>query len=273
MKRKIRNFLQIFTGKFKTVADISYLYPNHKLDNKRIVVTGGGRGLGAAMAEKFVAEGARVVIAGRNESTLKKTAEKIGCEYLILDVNDVSSYDMFLNDVINILGDVDVLVNNAGISLHERNFFDVTPETFDAQMNTNLRSSFFLSQKFIKYWIKEKMYGCVLFVSSETGEMADFRPYGFSKAAINSMVKGLAYLFAEYGIRVNAIAPGVTCSDMTGHSPNGNLYYPENMLNRLYLPNEVAEIAAFLVSAAADCISGQIIACNNGRSINARWKK
>lgn len=273
MRRKIKNFLRIFTGKYKTVANISYLQPNTKLNNKRIIVTGGGRGLGAAMAEKFVAEGAKVLITGRNEETLKKTAEKLACKFLVLDVNNVSEYDKFMDEAIHLLGYVDVLVNNAGISLHEKSFFDVTPETFDAQMNTNFKSGFFLSQRLIDYWIKEKISGNILFVSSEAGETDDFRPYGFTKAAINSMVRGLAYLFAEQGIRINAVAPGVTCSDMTGHSPNGNLYYPENMLDRLYLPNEVAETATFLISDVAGCISGQVVACNNGRSINARWKR
>lgn len=253
-------------------ANISYLQPNGRLSGKKIIVTGGGKGLGAAMATKFVAEGASVLISGRNEETLKSTADRIGCRYLTLNVQDTSGFDSFINEADRILEGVDCLVNNAGISLHEPTFFDVTPETFDAQIATNLRGGFFLTQCFTKLLLREKRQGNVLFISSETGETVDIRPYGFTKAAINSMVQGLACLFVEKGIRVNAVAPGITASDMTGFKETGNLYLPINATERVYLPAEVAETACFLLSDASACISGQIIVCNNGRTINARWK-
>lgn len=253
-------------------ANISYLQPNGRLSGKKIIVTGGGKGLGAAMATKFVAEGASVLISGRNENTLKFTADRIGCQYLTFNVQDTAGFDSFINEADRILEGVDCLVNNAGISLHEPTFFDVTPETFDAQIATNLRGGFFLTQCFTKLLLREKRQGNVLFISSETGETVDIRPYGFTKAAINSMVQGLACLFVEKGIRVNAVAPGITASDMTGFKETGNLYLPINATERVYLPAEVAETACFLLSDASACISGQIIVCNNGRTINARWK-
>lgn len=253
-------------------ADISYLKPASRLVDKKIIVTGGGRGLGAAMARKFKAEGADVLISGRNESTLRKAAEAIGCKYLPLDVQDTSALDRFISDADRLLGGVDCLVNNAGISLHEPTFFDVTPETFDAQIATNLRGGFFLTQSFTKLLLKEKRKGNVLFISSETGETVDIRPYGFTKAAVNSMVQGLACLFVKDGIRVNAVAPGITASDMTGYKTDGNLYLEGNATERVYLPEEVAETACFLLSDASGCISGQVIVCNNGKTINPRWK-
>ena len=253
-------------------ANISYLQPNGHLSGKKIIVTGGGKGLGAAMATKFVAEGASVLISGRNENTLKSTADRIGCQFLTLNVQDTAGFDSFIKEADRILEGVDCLVNNAGISLHEPTFFDVTPETFDAQIATNLRGGFFLTQSFTKLLLSEKRQGNVLFISSETGETVDIRPYGFTKAAINSMVQGLACLFVEKGIRINAVAPGITASDMTGFKETGNLYLPINATERVYLPAEVAETACFLLSDASACISGQIIVCNNGRTINARWK-
>ncbi len=253
-------------------ANISYLQPNERLSGRKIIVTGGGKGLGAAMAAKFVSEGAVVLISGRNEKTLKEKAEQIGCQYLTLDVQDTDSFDQFIHDADRILGGVDSLINNAGISLHEPTFFDVTPETFDAQIATNLRGGFFLTQSFTKLLLREKRKGNVLFVSSETGETVDIRPYGFTKAAINSMVQGLACLFIKDGIRVNAVAPGITASDMTGLKADGNLFLECNAINRVYLPEEVAETACFLLSDASGCISGQVIICNNGRTINSRWK-
>lgn len=276
LKKYIKNgllFLLQGLSSHKTVqAQISYLEPAGRLAGKKIIITGGGRGLGAAMAAKFQSEGASVLIAGRNENILRETAEKIGCKFLCLDVQVVQNFDRFISEADGLLGGVDCLVNNAGISLHEATFFDVTPDSFDAQIATNLKGSFFLAQSFTKYLLKENRKGNVLFVSSETGETVDIRPYGFTKAAINSMVQGLAYLFVSQGIRVNAVAPGITASDMTGYKVDGNLYLSENATERVYLPEEVAETACFLLSDASGCISGQVVVCNNGKTINARWK-
>lgn len=253
-------------------ASISYLSPNNRLCGKKIVITGGGRGLGFAMAKKFVTEGASVLIAGRNEETLKKSASEIGCQYLTLDVSNPNTFGSFMEQADQMLGGVNCIVNNAGISLHESSFFGVTPETFDKQVDTNLKGGFFLTQKFVEILKKEQRKGTVLFTSSETGDTMDFRPYGFTKVAVNSMVQGLAYLFSKDGIRVNAVAPGVTTSDMTGFKADGNLYEPGSSVERVYLPEEVAETACFLLSDAAGCISGQIITCNNAKTVNARWK-
>lgn len=271
LKRGFKFILQGVPVKNIT-ANIVYLQPDGRLSGKKIIVTGGGKGLGAAMAAKFVAEGASVLISGRNEKILKETAGRIGCKYLTLDVQDTSALDKFISDADNMLEGADCLVNNAGISLHEPTFFDVTPETFDAQVATNLRGGFFLTQSFTRLLLKEKRKGNVLFVSSETGETVDIRPYGFTKAAVNSMVQGLACLFTDKGIRVNAVAPGITASDMTGFKADGNLFLAGNATERVYLPEEVAETASFLLSDASGCISGQVIVCNNGKTINPRWK-
>lgn len=253
-------------------AHVSYLQPYGRLAGKKIIVTGGGKGLGAAMAAKFVSEGASVLISGRKKTDLKATADKIGCSYLTLDVQDTSALNRFIQNADEILEGVDCLVNNAGISLHEPTFFDVTPETFDAQIATNLRGGFFLTQSFTRLLLKEKRRGNVLFISSETGETVDIRPYGFTKAAVNSMVQGLACLFVDKGIRINAVAPGITASDMTGFKADSNLFLAGNATERVYLPEEVAETACFLLSDASGCISGQVIVCNNGKTINSRMK-
>ena len=253
-------------------ANISYLSPNETLCGKKVVITGGGRGLGFSMAKKFVAEGAEVLIAGRNIKVLEESAKKLECKYLQLDVSNLSEFDAFMDKAEELLGGLNVLVNNAGISLHENTFFDVTPETFEKQFDTNLKGAFFLTQTFIRHIKNTDTKACVLFVSSETGDTMDFRPYGFTKAAINSMVQGLAYLFAKDGIRVNAVAPGITASDMTGLSTEGDISYRGNISGRVYMPEEVAEVAAFLISETAGCVSGQIITCNNAKTVNARWK-
>lgn len=261
-------------GETKPVyADIHYLEPNRQLKGKRIVITGGSRGLGFAMAKKFMEEGAVVLIAGRNEETLKQAASQLsGCQYLVLDVQKPSTFDTFFSQAEEFIGEVDCLVNNAGISLHEPTFFDVTPETFNKQVDTNLKGSFFLTQAFLRKTVSRKKPANVLFISSETGDTMDFRPYGFTKAAVNSMVQGLAFLFRKDNIRINAVAPGITATEMTGIQAEGNLDAGDYAAGRYYLPEEIAQTAVFLLSEASGCISGQIITCNNAQTINARWK-
>ena len=273
IKQKIQNKILKPLRPVKITADISYLNPQNRLKGKRIVVTGGSRGIGKAIANKLIKEGAQVIITGRNEESLKKCSEELGCKYMVLDMLDISSFDSFINNAVSKLGGLDCLVNNAGVSLHEKSFFDVTEETFDVQVNTNFKGPLFLTQAFLKELRSNNRSGNVLFISSETGITMDIRPYGYTKAAINSMVQGLAYVLAKDNIRVNAIAPGITATEMTGFSAEENLYCQSNMNDRVYLPEEVAETACFLLSDVSGCISGQIIACNNGRSINSRLKK
>lgn len=252
-------------------ASISYLNPSQKLVGNNIVVTGGGRGLGRAMAKHFVDEGANVLIAGRNEDVLKRSASEIGCSYLQLDVQEVTSFDAFIDQAWNILGDINCLVNNAGISFHEGNIRNVTIDNFNTQINTNLRSGYFLSQSFVKKIESNHVEGGkILFVSSERGMMADDLPYGITKSAINTLVQGLAYELIQKDIRVNAIAPGVTVSDMTGYTNDANLSLSTQVTGRVYFAEEVAQIASFLLSDAANLLNGQILVCNEGKSINFR---
>lgn len=253
-------------------ANISYLQPNRSLLSKKIIITGGSRGIGKALACKFVSEGAEVLITGRDMTSLMKVSDEIGCKYLVLDLSNISEIDSFIAKANDLLGGIDVLVNNAGVSLHEKSFFDVTSMSFDEQINVNFKAPFFLTQHFVRYLKFKNQQGSVLFISSETGETPDFRPYGYTKAAVNSMARGLASLFAKDGIRVNAVAPGITASEMTSYNSDGNLYCSINSQERVYLPEEMAEVACFLLSEASGCISGQIITCNNARTINARWK-
>lgn len=253
-------------------AEVALMNQNARLVGRRIVITGGGRGLGFAMARKFCAEGAEVLIAGRSEDTLQRAASELGCKFLTLDVSCPELFATFIDEVEEIIGPVDTLVNNAGISLHEPTFFDVTPKSFDLQFAVNVRGAFFLTQEVTKRILERKTKGNILFISSETGDTMDCRPYGYTKVAVNSMVQGLAYLFRGDGIRVNAVAPGVTASDMTGYNADGNLSSVGYGQGRIYLPDEVAEVACFLISQESGCISGQIVTCNNAQTVNARWK-
>lgn len=276
IKSKIKHAISfLLHGETKpTIAHISYLQPNNLLAGKKIIITGGGRGLGFAMAKKFIAEGAEVLIAGRNDKTLKASAEEIGCKYLALDVQNVQSFKSFIDEADKLLGGVNCLVNNAGISLHENGFLAVKPEQFDSQFDTNLKGAFFLTQCFINKCKTNNIEGTknILFTSSETSTTVDERPYGLTKVAMNSLVQGLAYRYVNEGYRINAVAPGVTVSDMVGAKADGDLTCGYNVTKRYYLPEEVAEVACFLLSNASNCLNGQILVCNEGKTINARWK-
>lgn len=255
-------------------ADIYVLAPNERLAGRKILITGGGRGLGYAFAKKCVDEGAFVVITSRNEKNLKEACEKLGknCGYIVCDVSDFDSYKPLIEKAEKLAGDrIDSVVLNAGISLHEGNFRNVSQEQFDIQMNTNLKANYFLAKEFISYLEENEIKGSLLFVSSERGMYKDTIPYGLTKAAVNSLTQGLASDVISSGIRVNAIAPGVTVSDMTGYSREDNLYASYQAAERIYLPEEVAEVACFLLSDASKCISGEIIVCDNGRYINRAY--
>lgn len=251
-------------------ANISLLAPKASLTGKKILITGGSRGLGKAMALKFIDEGAEVVITGRDESLLKNLAESSGCKYIVGDIMDVKFLRSLINRAADSLGGLNVLVNNAGISLHEWELEKVTEDGFDRQLSTNLRGPFFLTQDFVAY-LKDKKINkaSVLFMSSERSQQADIIPYGLTKAAINSFVSGLAKKYANQGIRVNAVAPGVTATDMTGMDGTSDLYYEGNICRRAYIPEEVAQVASFLISDASACLSGQILVCNEAKTINA----
>lgn len=255
------------------VANISYIAPDEKLKGKKIIITGGGRGLGYSMAKRFVSEGADVLIAGRNEEVLKKSANEIGCKYLQLDVLDTNGFKDFIREADNVLGGANCLVNNAGISLHENSILEVTKDQFDTQINTNFRGPYFLAKAFIELCNNNNYNGFkkILFISSETSMTVDERPYGLTKAAINSLVQGLAHKYVNQGFRINALAPGVTLSDMVGKKDDSNLA-GGGITGRYYLPEEVAEVATYLLCDASNCLNGQILVCNEGNTINARWK-
>ena len=244
-----------------------------KLLGKNILITGGGRGLGFYIAQKCILEGANVVIVGRNEDVLKTASKKLQCQYIAFDLSDISNISKMLNGAINMLdGRIDCLVNNAGISLHEKSMMEVTLETFDKQLDINLKAPYFLTQNFIKHCIDvHNKKASVVFVSSERGLYCDEIPYGLIKAAINSLTRGIARRHIRNGIRVNAIAPGITESDMTIADRTKNMACEYNCGGRFFLPEEVAETAAFILSDEANCINGEIIACDQGNYLRCDW--
>lgn len=253
-------------------SDVVVKEKNSIHKNKKYIITGGGSGLGFYIAKSLIEGGATVIICGRNEKKLKDAKKKLGerCDYAVMDVADVEDACATLDDIFEKHKSIDGLVNNAGISLHEKDILDVTVDNFDAQFNTNLKGAYFLSKKYIECFKQNKQKnGNIVFISSERGSMCDDIPYGLTKAAINSLTGGLSRRFYKNGIRVNAIAPGVTCSALTKIDRNSDLY-AEKAAGRVLLPEEIAETVNFILSDYSKCISGEVINCDAGNSL-ACW--
>lgn len=251
-------------------AEIVQGHMNNCLENRVVLVTGGGRGIGKYIAERMIDEGAEVIITGREEKTLKMTAEKLGkmCHPMVFDVTKLDEGVKLIEEIYQKHGKIDCLVNNAGISYHEKNFLDVSEQGFREQFNTNLLGGYFLTQNYLKKYLEmNQEHGNVIFMSSERSDYNDVIPYGLSKAAINNLVRGLSRDFYQKGVRVNAVAPGVTTTDMTGRSRDDNLFDPGSNSERYFLPEEVAEVVAWLASDFSNCVSGEIIHTNAGNHI------
>lgn len=227
--RKIAKFILASQPDAFVQVNVGQIQSGSILKDKKIVITGGGSGLGFAMAKKFISEGAQIVISGRNADKLNAAVEKLGnsnCKTVVADVCDVS------------------------------------------------HSKEFLGKAFLEMKTKEEQPNAeLLYITSETGDQVYDIPYGMTNAALNSMVGAFSRRVYQRGIRVNAIAPGVTLTEMTrdyAESSDGNLY--RNCASgRTFLPEEVAEVACFFLSDASKCISGEVIHCNAGNHLKAFW--
>lgn len=275
MLKRILRYIVKGIPTYYTTVEIKQSVPSHLLYGRNIIVTGGSRGLGFYIAKRSIAEGAKVLITGRKEETLKQAVDELGTNatYLVFDVQEVNKIDYFLKQAEEAFhGEkIDSLVSNAGISLHECGFHNVTEEGWDLQMNTNLKGNYFLCKAFVEYLERqENTKGNIVVITSERAKRSDDIPYGLTKVATGSFIQCMAQQVIEEDIRINGVAPGVTASEMTGFRRNGNLYSEYQSGKRIFMPEEVAEVVNFLLSDTSACIAGEIITCDQGRYIS-RW--
>jgi len=240
-----------------------------RLQDRTAVITGGGRGLGRAIAERFLAEGAKVLLADVDAATLVKTAEELGCLSCPTDVAEKDQIDRMVATAIEAFGHIDILVNNAGIT-HAAEFLDLTVEDFDRVIAVNLRSAFVASQAAARHMIPRGK-GTIVNMSSVNAVFAipNQIPYAISKGGMNQLTKVSAMALAPHGIRVNAIGPGTILTDM-GQAIMSNAEMQQKILSRTPLgrcgePSEIASIAAFLASDDASYLTGQTIYPDGGR--------
>lgn len=237
------------------------------LSNKKAIITGGTRGIGRAIAEKFLLNGADVAVCGSRMQTAEKAAEELRSQFpqrkiiaLAPDLTNVEEVQSAFNEAFKALGGLDILVNNAGLSARA-SLFDYDYAEFEKVVNLNLNAVFVCSQAAAKL-MKEKG-GSIINTSSMVGKYGQPSgvAYPASKFAVNGLTLSLARELGAYGIRVNAVAPGVTDTDMMANVPKEVLapVVAQIPLRRIGKPEEVANAFLFLASDMASYITGAVL--------------
>lgn len=243
-----------------SIAQVQY---NHILDGKRILITGGSDGIGLAMAKKFISEGAFVTITGRHLDKLQAAKKIVGSErlsYIQWDISDISNFESKIEHTISILGGIDAVINNAAYLTNDR----YTLELWDKTMDTNVKSVYVVCDYITKYFVANKMPGKIINISSVNAYQNSTHPYFISKTSLNAITKGFARQYANKNIIINAIAPGYCASSINYIDITENAYCEQAKNKRITTPEEIAEVACFLLSDAANGIIGQIIVVDGG---------
>ena len=238
-------------------------------DGQVVCVTGAGRGLGYAMAERFSAEGAHVVILERDATTGASAAERLGATFVTLDVSDAAAVRAAVARIDAQLGRIDVWINNAGIA-HKGLAVDLTPEDWDADIGVMLSGAFYCANAVGPIFLRQRR-GNLINIASVNGLFAQKgrAPYCSAKAGLIMLTKVLASEWGEHGVRVNAIAPGVVMTDLVQQGIDQGLVNEQTYLSRIPMgrlgeKNEVVEVAAFLASDESSFMTGDCVRVDGG---------
>jgi NAD(P)-dependent dehydrogenase (short-subunit alcohol dehydrogenase family) len=240
-----------------------------------VLVSGASRGIGRAIAEGFAQRGARVVITGRDRSTLEPAARAMQARPMVCDVADPAAIERLVKDVLAEFGQIDTLVNVAGVNrrmLSER----LTEADYDFIMDINLKGSFLLSLAAGKAMLRRGK-GSQINITSLNNDrpLKGVAPYALSKAAMGQMTRSLAMEWGPRGVRVNAIAPGFVLTDLTRKlwsQPAMQEWGKTNTpLVRLGQPEDMVGAAIFLASEASAWMTGQTLFVDGGFSAGLVW--
>ena len=244
-----------------------------RLRGKVAVVTGAARGIGRAIAEKFLVEGAKVLacdIAVERLNHTVKALSKLGeIKSIQVDVTDPMDAVRLTERAVACFGSIDILANNAGIARSEP-FLEVRPESWDRTMAVNLKGPFLVSQAVARV-MKQRRSGSIINMASTNGILGepDLVHYNASKAGVILLSKTMAIELAQYQIRVNSVCPGFIVTDLTRESgmPDSQIanYVTKIPLARHGKPEEVANVFAFLASDEASFITGSEIVVDGGQ--------
>ena len=240
----------------------------HGLKDKRVLITGGARGIGAATAARFLEEGARVVVLDRDEAGCRRIAKEMPAleGTIVADVSDAQAVARAFHELDDLMYGLDVLINNAGISIRQP-FMDITPNQWLEVIDVNLHGVFYVAQQAARRMV-EGQGGVILNMASTNGLMGYpyYASYNASKAGVIELTRSMALELAPK-VRVNAICPGYILTPMQQAE-----YTPEMLracqskvpLGRLGKPEEVAALFAFLASDDAKFITGQYFVIDGG---------
>ncbi len=247
-----------------------------RFEGKNVIVTGAGRGIGRAIAERFAREGAEVMLVGRTREPLEETAEAIGSGWVqTADIGSSEEVNRAVEAARERWGRIDVLVNNAGID-DETPFLEIRDENWDAVVRTNLTGFFLMSQRVAAVMVEARS-GVILHNISIDALAGDgpFASYNASKAALLGLNRTMALELAEHGIRVNGVSPGFTRTEMTERAVGPKLMeylttsFERVPMRRLVETEEIAAAFAFLASDDASAITGQNLVVDCG--LTANW--
>ena len=249
-----------------------------RFSGKTAIVTGAARGIGYAIAHRFLSEGAQVAIADIDDEKgeeVEKELSKLGdIIYISADVGERLDVHNLVASAVDAYGDIDILVNNAGIVLGG-DFLEISEADFDEVMRVNLKGAFLCSQSVAKLMVKRVKdggpAGCIINMSSVNAKLAipNQIPYTVSKGGVRQLTNVLAQYLAPYGIRVNAIGPGSISTEMletvVDDDDARERILARTPLGRIGEPAEIAAIAAFLASEDSGYVTGQTIYADGGR--------
>ncbi len=243
------------------------------LKNKVALVTGATRGIGRAIVDAYMAQGAQVVGMHHSSHDIAKTmeAESNGQFWpLAANLADHQDFDSLLADLPTKFSPIDILVNNAGIKLRTA-FLDSTPQIWEETMAVNLRAPYFLAQA-VAPGMMDRKWGRINITSQATEYCGPSSiEYGMTKSGLVHVTKALARLLAPHNITVNAISPGRTYTDMTGYETNPQKEQEALAtipLGRINQPSDVADTALFLASESGRNITAQTISIDGGTVIH-----
>ncbi|HMQ06033.1 MAG TPA: SDR family oxidoreductase [Saprospiraceae bacterium] len=245
------------------------------IKRKSAIITGGTSGIGYATAQRFIRGGYDVIITGRNQNKLEMASKELGEHSIpfLLDMADPEKIPTFVLKVHEMMGSIDVLVNNAGINL-KKDFTEVTDQDFEAIIRINQSSVFALSREVVRVMLNQETKGAIIHISSMAAYygIPKVIAYTASKSAIEGMTRSMAVDLSPKGIRVNAVVPGYIRTPMTDRALDHDHERKSRVLQktpmgRLGEPVEVANAIFFLASEEASFITGHALRVDGGNSI------